>query len=124
MKRGEYYMNTISLSKLSELVEKNRKKLGLSQEQLQNKTGINRMMISRIEHGEFVPSISQLESLCNALNFSIHELIEENIERNVFVAMRGQSKTENEAEGIEKLFSMMLTLKKQRVLRSRLYETK
>lgn len=116
-------MNTISLTRLSVLVEKNRKDQGLSQEDLQNKTGINRMMISRIERGEFVPSISQLESLCNALNFSIQELIEENIEKNVFVAMRGQSKTEKEAEGIENLFSMMLTLKKQRVLRSRLYES-
>ncbi|TGE39607.1 XRE family transcriptional regulator [Desulfosporosinus fructosivorans] len=115
-------MEKISLNKLSELVIKKRKEKNMSQQDLQDQTSINRMLISRIERRDFVPSIAQLEVLSKTLNFSIQELIEEDKTQNVFVAMRGQAKTPKEEEGIEKLFSMMLTLKKQKVLRSRLYE--
>lgn len=115
-------METISIEKLSELVMQKRKLKKLSQLDLQEKTGINRLLIGRIERSEFVPSISQLESLCMALDFSIQDIIDKDTAQNVFVAMRGQAETIQEEVGIEKLFSMMLTLKKQKVLRSRLHE--
>ena len=56
-------MNILSKEKLAELVSYNRKKLGKTQQQVAEATGINRAMLSHIESGEYVPSIAQLEAL-------------------------------------------------------------
>lgn len=66
-------MNTISYSKLSELISEKRKRKNLSQNELSNLTGINRTMISRIENGDYVPSLEQLNSLITTLEFDITE---------------------------------------------------
>ena len=62
-------MNILSKEKLSELVSYNRKKLGKTQQQVAEATGINRTMLSHIESGEYVPSIAQLEALSRELVF-------------------------------------------------------
>ncbi len=62
-------MNILSKEKLAELVSYNRKKLGKTQQQVAEATGINRTMLSHIESGEYVPSIAQLEALSRALLF-------------------------------------------------------
>ncbi|MDD6714876.1 MAG: nucleotide sugar dehydrogenase [Firmicutes bacterium] len=62
-------MNILSKEKLSELVSYNRKKLGKTQQQVAEATGINRTMLSHIESGEYVPSIAQLEALSAELLF-------------------------------------------------------
>lgn len=41
--------------------------MGLTQQQLADRTGINRGMISRIESGTYTPSIAQLDTLCEVL---------------------------------------------------------
>lgn len=69
-------MKKISLNKLSIVINNNRKQLKLSQEDLSNKTGINRIMISRIENGIYTPSIEQLESLREVLNFDYDDICE------------------------------------------------
>ena len=113
-------MTKISMEKLALLVKNKRNELKMKQEELGKMTNINRLLIGKIERKEFVPSISQLESLANALRFSITELFETEAKQNVFTAMRGQAATPSEEEGLDKLFSMMLFLKQQRVLRSKL----
>ena len=67
-------MKQLSLSKLAEIIIVNRKKKSLTQQQLSDVTNINRATISRIEAKDFIPSISQLESLSQALNFDITDL--------------------------------------------------
>lgn len=67
-------MKTLSSSKLAATISTNRKALSLSQKTLAEKTGINRALISRIENEDFVPSIQQLESLGNALEFEPAEM--------------------------------------------------
>ncbi len=62
-------MNILSKEKLAELVSYNRKKLGKTQQQVAEATGINRAMLSHIESGEYVPSIAQLEALSRELLF-------------------------------------------------------
>ena len=62
-------MNILSKEKLAELVSYNRKKLGKTQQQVAEATGINRTMLSHIESGEYVPSIAQLEALSRELLF-------------------------------------------------------
>lgn len=67
-------MKTFSLSKLAEIIIRQRKVLHLNQTELAEKTSINRAMISRIEKENYTPSISQLEKLGEVLAFDISEL--------------------------------------------------
>ena len=84
---------------------------------MQGQTNINRQIVGRIEKGEHIPSIIQIEALMEALSFSFEDVIENDVTNNVFVAMRGQAKNDSEKEGVERLLSMMLFLKKQMVVR-------
>ena len=54
-----------------------RKELKLSQSELAEMTGINRVMIGRIENSEYVPSIEQLQKLGEALGFEVTDLFME-----------------------------------------------
>ena len=63
-----------SYDKLKEIIFKNRQQLGLSQQELADKTGINRTMISKMERGDYIPSILQLEKLASILNFDVTSL--------------------------------------------------
>ena len=67
-------MKKLSKLKLSETVSSLRRKLNMTQQQLSEKTKINRAIISRIEQQDFMPSIEQLESLSEVLGFDITEL--------------------------------------------------
>ncbi|HFI0832746.1 TPA: nucleotide sugar dehydrogenase [Streptococcus suis] len=69
-------MNTVSFSQsaLAKIVFETRKNKGLSQQALSDATGINRAMISRIEQGDYIPSIPQLESLAQVLEFDLASL--------------------------------------------------
>lgn len=76
-------MNTVSFSQsaLSEVVLEKRKNKGLSQQGLADVTSINRAMISRIEKGDYIPSIPQLEKLAQVLNFEIFSLFTSQVEK-------------------------------------------
>ncbi len=52
---------------LSKDIIKQRKKFKLSQSDLSNRTGINRVTISKLENGIFLPSVDQFDKLCNVL---------------------------------------------------------
>ena len=110
-------MKKISFDKLSKLVIQKRNELNLTQSELGEKTGINRQLIGRIESGKFIPSIAQLESLLNQLNIDFDDIIEDKVEENVFLAMRGKAESEEEKEGLDKMISMMLCLRKHKNLR-------
>lgn len=62
-------MKKISYDLLSSLVLARRKEFRLTQAQLSEKTCINRAVISRIEKGDFIPSLDQLQALSEVLNF-------------------------------------------------------
>ena len=116
--------STISLSKLSKIISERRSALGLSQSNVQELTGINRQMIGRLENGDFLPSLLQLNRLVEVLKFSIKDILDDSNEQNIYVAMRGAVKNENETAGIEHLFSMMSFLKSQEILRRKLTNEK
>ena len=113
-------MKKLSTAKLAETIKIKRKEKGLTQEELSNLTGVNRVMIGRIEHENFVPSITQLESLANVLEFQITNMFVEKNENNSFIALRSEAVNQTEKEGIDKLFTMMLSLRQQILLRSKL----
>jgi len=111
-------MKTLSTQKLAETVRTLRESKGYSQEELGKHTGINRIMIGRIEREDFIPSIIQFEALSNVLNFDLREMFVEKERANSFIALRSEALSDSEKEGVEKLFTMMLSLKQQIQLRS------
>jgi len=64
-------------SKLREI----RKKLGMTLEDISQKTGFTKSFISQIENGKNSPSIASLKKICYALGTTISELFED--ERNI-----------------------------------------
>lgn len=110
-------MRTLSANKLAETVTKLREKKGLTKDELGNLTGINRIMIGRIEREDFIPSIVQLEALGNILEFNIIDMFVEKEETNSFIALRSEALNDIEKEGVDKLFKMMISLRQQVILR-------
>lgn len=62
-------MKKLSLAYLADLVVQGRKNKSMTQQALAEATGINRSMLSRLEQGEYTPSIPQLEALGEVLGF-------------------------------------------------------
>ena len=114
-------MNKLDLNKLANYVQEKRKGKNYSQDRLGELTGINRQIIGRIELGKTLPSLPQLETLLEVLEINFNDILVSIEKKDVFVAMRGEAKTTAEKEGLEKMISMMLCLKKQKNLR-RLYK--
>ena len=67
-------MKKLSTEKLAQLIELRRKEKKISQAQLAEQTGINRVMISKIEHQEYMPSVIQLQALGEVLGFEVTDL--------------------------------------------------
>lgn len=114
-------MKQLSQEALAKLVKKRRMEMGMTQEMVSEKTEINRLMIGRIEHQEYIPSIPQLEKLAQVLNFDIIDLFEDGTKATVYTAFRGSNLTPQEQDGVEHLFEMMLAVKKQIMLRRALH---
>ncbi len=70
-------MKKLSKEKLADISYNKRKDKNMTQATLADITGINRAMISRIEAGDFTPSIEQLQNLGEVLEFEIVDLFEE-----------------------------------------------
>src|SRR6056297_3120848 len=115
--KGGPFMKTLSTKKLAETVKKLREEKGFSLSDLGKLTGINRIMIGRIERENFTPSIVQFEALSKVLGFEITDMFVEKERTNSFVALRSEALSDSEKEGVEKLFTMMLSLRQQIQLR-------
>ena len=70
-------MKKLSTKILTELISSKRKGFGMTQNELAQKTGINRAMIGRIERESYVPSIDQLQKLAEVLDFDITDVFVE-----------------------------------------------
>lgn len=67
-------MKKLSTALLAEIVKNKRKELKLSQQQLADKTGINRAQLSRLEQEDYYPLIPQLEALGDVLGFELDDV--------------------------------------------------
>lgn len=70
-------MKKLSIEKMADTVINKRKEKNLTQAKLAEITGINRAMISRLESGDYTPSIDQLQAIGEVLGFEIVDLFEE-----------------------------------------------
>lgn len=59
---------------LGDRIKRARKKIGLTQEDIANKIGVKRSVISKYENGLIEPSISQLKKIADALDVPWYEL--------------------------------------------------
>ena len=62
-------MKKLSQKLLMNTIVEKRKERNLTQQELADRTGMNRAIISRLETGDYIPSIPQLESLGEILGF-------------------------------------------------------
>lgn len=67
-------MKKLSQSMLADTVAEKRRAMNMTQQELADKTGINRAQLSRLEQQDFMPSIPQLESLAEVLGFEPNSL--------------------------------------------------
>ena len=67
-------MKTLSLPTLSSTVVSRRKALKITQAQLAKETGMNRSVLSKLESGEYTPSINQLLAISEILHFDMNDL--------------------------------------------------
>lgn len=111
-------MKILSIKVLAETVRKLREEKGYTEEVLGILTGINKMLIGRIEREDFLPSIVQFEALSSALGFDLTEMFVEKERANFYIAIRHETLSESEKKGIEKLITMMLSLRQQIHIRS------
>lgn len=118
---GGKEMKHLSLVDLAETIKNNRTKKEITQEQLCEKTGINRNMIGRIERMDYIPTIPQLEKLAEVLDFEIDTLFVENNQPTVFTAFRGSKLSDEERAGADHLMEMMLAARQQMMLRKALH---
>ena len=75
-------MKKFSSKKMSDTICQRRKSQGLTQAQLAEKTGIHRGMIGRIENGDYIPTIEQLQKLGEVLDFEVVDLFEPDTSKN------------------------------------------
>ena len=69
-------MKKLSQERMVATILKRRKEKGFTQKDLSDRTGINRVMIGRMENKEYMPSIIQLEKLGEVLDFEVTDLFE------------------------------------------------
>ncbi|MGF0105169.1 nucleotide sugar dehydrogenase [Ligilactobacillus ruminis] len=67
-------MKKLSQSLLADIVSTKRKAKNMTQQELSDKVGINRALLSRLEQQDFMPSIPQLENLAEVLDFEPSDL--------------------------------------------------
>ena len=61
--------------KIGQFIADTRKQSGLTQKELAERMGISDKTISKWECGNGIPDITYLESLCEALNINVNELL-------------------------------------------------
>ncbi len=70
-------MKKLSVDKMVKTITHNRKGKNITQAQLAEMTGMNRGMVSRLESSDYIPSIDQLQSIAEVLDFEVVDLFEE-----------------------------------------------
>lgn len=106
-------MKKLSTQLLANAIKEKREYNSITQDELGKKTGINRIMIGKIENEMYIPSVSQLESLSSILGFDLEDIFVESQSDSSFYALKSETISDSELAGVEKLFSMMLALRQQ-----------
>ena len=66
--------NNLNLKNIGSLIKAKRKEMGYTQEELADKVGISAQHCSRIERGEYIPSLQTFLVIVEVLNLDISKL--------------------------------------------------
>lgn len=102
-------MKKLSQKALANLVSARRKTLGITQQQLAERTGINRAMLSHIETEEYVPSIAQLQALGDELDFDLEDVF---LREPIGAGKKGSARQKE--DGLEKARSLIAERRKEK----------
>ena len=64
-------------TKIGSFIKEHRKEKELTQAQLADATGMNEVMIDRMENRDYVPTVEQMQSLGETLGFEVVDLFVE-----------------------------------------------
>jgi len=110
-------MKIISSKLLAEIINSRREEKNLSIKKLSDLASVNRSILSRIEINDYIPSIQEIKSLSSVLDFGVKDLYEEINTINPLINLKNQALNKKEEEGLDRLFSMMLTINIQLLIR-------
>jgi len=96
------FSNGLRIDALGRRIREERKKHGLSLEELSERAKVSRSMLSAVERGEKVPSVLVLDQIATGLGASIARLLgEERVDR-VIVLRRGEQDVAKDPSGWER----------------------
>jgi len=114
-------MSRIDINKLADICIEYRKNKDLTQVDMANMLSINNQIYGKIERGQHLPKLEQLEKIMEVTGKEFTDIVEADSKKDVFVALKGEAKSTKEVEVFEKLIEMILCLDKHRNIRENNY---
>ncbi|KJS21726.1 MAG: hypothetical protein VR72_09580 [Clostridiaceae bacterium BRH_c20a] len=114
-------MSKIDISKLSEICLQYKKENNLTQLEMAELLSINNQIYGKIERGQHLPKLDQIEKILEVTGKEFVDIIETGIKKDVFVALKGEAKSDEEIKVFEGLIEMILCLDKHKNIRENNY---
>lgn len=114
-------MSKIDISKLSEICLQYKKENNLTQLEMAELLSINNQIYGKIERGQHLPKLDQIEKILEVTGKEFTDIIETGIKKDVFVALKGEAKSDEEIKAFEGLIEMILCLDKHKNIRENNY---
>ena len=119
--KGVGVMSKIDISKLSEICLQYKKENNLTQLEMAELLSINNQIYGKIERGQHLPKLDQIEKILEVTGKEFVDIIETGIKKDVFVALKGEAKSDEEIKVFEGLIEMILCLDKHKNIRENNY---
>ena len=110
-------MPKIDINKISQICIEFRNVNGLTQVEMSKRLSINDQIYGKIERGQHLPKLDQLEKILEITNKSFDDIIETGAKQDVFIALKGEAKSEEEKRIFDELIEMILCLEKHKNIR-------
>jgi len=114
-------MSKININKLANICLNYKKENELNQHEMADLLSINSQIYGKIERGQHLPKLNQLEKILEVTAMDFTDIISEN-KPDVIVALKGEAKTEDEIIVFDELIEMILCLDKHKNLRENCYD--
>lgn len=106
-------MQKISLKKIALICKTYRKDKDFNQNQMADILSINPQIYGKIEREQHLPKLDQIENILQVTQSTFDSILEDN-KPDVFIALKGEAKTENEKQIIDEMIEMILCLDKHK----------
>ena len=110
-------MALIDLKKLAGICKLYRKENNLTQTKMAEILSINDQIYGRIEREQHLPRVEQIEKILEVTGSDVFDITETNTPQDVFVALKGEAKSDEEKMVFDRLIQMILCLEKHKYVR-------